>query len=287
MKKLIITLACLTLIITFFAVNDFKAEAGKGSVDLETGLVNWWTNDYRDVRNATAYEYYNNYEGKFRSIATSTLCGRTNESNYASQQCFFRPGLINGAYLFTGTPMMFASTAPMNGALDFGTGNFTVAFWIKTHTTTAQAIVDRLDGHGVGSTKDDDYWAFVVNANGTLTFRLFDLGAAANYNATTAGAYNNEQWHLVVGQRTSTTQTQINIDGNKEIVVLNDANIANVNTSIVKGQLNFGGFFYNPSFAISTYTGLLDDVKIWNRALSAEEVSLLYRQGFSRSASDF
>jgi hypothetical protein len=163
-----------------------------------------------------------------------------------------RFGNSNSAYSFLGTGNISLTNLPTSGNTDF-----TISGWIKTNNQTLRK--------GIMCWGQDTPWAstyFFVNSTGRLQFDF-----AYNGGASSLSIVNDNNWHQVTVtcingliqlyidglQNGSAVQMSPNISGNNKSI---GSNIDN------SGQNNF--------------IGLIDDIGIWNRALTQEEITNLY-----------
>jgi len=167
-------------------------------------------------------------------------------------------GIIDNGYSFDGA----TSLQPLNGAgseLAFGTNDFSVSFWV--YPTSApndnQVIIN---------------WAIWPNTSGFVVnygedyFGFFLGGFEENFNYYPPTMFN--VWHHVVIVRTSGT-ANFYVNGISR-------GTANWNYDFTDGLWYIGraqdveGYFLN---------GTLDEMGVWNRALSGAEVTALYNSG--------
>lgn len=139
----------------------------------------------------------------------------------------------------------------------FGTGPVSMVFWIKT----TEARADRLPLSIEGA------WFFKVGRGGSnnkigVTF----TGSSADMIDSTS-VINDDEWHFVVATHDGTT-TRLYIDGSEE----NSAIQALFNIDGLSRVSAIGGQ-YNGSWNINA---LIDEVRVYNRALMKEEVEALF-----------
>ena len=144
---------------------------------------------------------------------------------------------------------------PADGHLDFGSGDFSVSFWFNSTQNTPSFT--RLVGKTAGTAGFIFY-----RTNGDLVFEVTD---GSNLAQTFATDVMDGDWHHVVGVRDGSAFS-LYIDG---VVVSTD--IALVGSIDNSEALKFGA----TSDAASDYDGLLDEVRLYGRSLSYEEVLAL------------
>ncbi|MFC1710148.1 DUF2341 domain-containing protein [Patescibacteria group bacterium] len=154
---------------------------------------------------------------------------------------------------------------PDSSMYDFGTGPFTWSFWFrKTYENDCAALTwknaDQSDDTGV-TLRDDE----------TMDVR-FEVDSVVNYAVTNGGQYSLNAWHHAVIVRDSDGNVNTYIDGEPDGsgTDTTDLNSMDASTPIWLGSNHAN---YVPAVELS---GQLDEVKIYNRALSAEEVSVQY-----------
>ena len=103
-------------------------------------------------------------------------------------------------------------TAPMSV---IWTNDFSYWTWMKTTTTSARVIASS------SQVSWDNYFAFINNADWTISFRLVD---GTSTNATSTLTYNDDEWHFVVWTRTWSTM-KLYVDGVLQDTQTKSANI--------------------------------------------------------------
>ncbi len=144
-------------------------------------------------------------------------------------------------------------------SLNFGTGNFSVEAWFKTAIGTGEMeIVSK--GYYLGES------AFALGIiNGTVTFWGFDFDH--DFGPQTDETYNDNNWHHVIGVRDG-SNIYIYVDGALKKTDTADG-LVNINNT---DNLTIG-----PSLNLYHFNGIIDEVGIYNRTLSAEDVKARYK----------
>lgn len=158
----------------------------------------------------------------------------------------------------------YASTATWAGIQ--GTGAFSTAFWVKTSTGGNQSILSFGHASNLGE-------AYRVRLeSGVLWIRC--TGATANVTAATA--LNDGAWHhVVITQPASATMNQVKfyVDGVNQALAFTGPTQALNRGTTVNLYLSF-------DFSDSVYfVGQKDDVRLYNRELSASDVLELFVLG--------
>lgn len=181
-------------------------------------------------------------------------------------------GQIDGALSFDGDgDYVQGSTSPF----DFENAVFTVSLWFKTNGASQVIIAEGGDSGG---------WRIGTGGNGSegrLKVQLKASGSAADaYTATTQNAYNDNAWHHVAAVvTTSTTEAS----GNSALIYV-DGTLVNATETQVSayGASSANWVIGGPVF----FNGLLDDVRIYDNALSADDVLQIYEEA-TLSPTDF
>ena len=135
-------------------------------------------------------------------------------------------------------------------------GEITVAAWFRTTQDSVGSICLR-KRYNYGTSPG---FGLSINNDGQVSFNLGDGTNRAD--ACTTDAYNDGNWHYAVGVKDG-SMVYIYIDGVLKGTDTDDVNITAYDCNLMIGQRGWGGNFFN---------GLIDEVRIYNRALSEEEI---------------
>ena len=210
----------------------------------DPSLVAWWKLD--EGLGTTVVDYSGNgHHGKFTG------------------QVEWVDGIDSGALQF---PSGWVEMTEYEGVL--GTQNRTVTAWIKT--TGYGDIVS----WGI-STEDGKKWIFCVNHNaGNGTFEALRTECAGS-RIVGSTVLTDGQWHHVASVLDSAGTPTINniklyVDGVREVI--SDSVVVDVNTTSEGRTVWLGEGHHSRMFP-----GLIDDVRIYDRALTQDEIKLLMR----------
>lgn len=149
-----------------------------------------------------------------------------------------------------------------------------ITFWINTTQTSGGVAGQRYD-----TTESDGDWNFQLNSgNAQLVF--YECSGGACDIIATGGAINDGSWHFItLVANNSNNKIEIWIDG-----ALSAAESGDVpydggsfgsgltgNNSFQLGRFGEGGWTY--------FTGMIDEVGIWNATLNGSFISTLYNSG--------
>lgn len=146
---------------------------------------------------------------------------------------------------------------------DFGTNTFTIETWVKTidkTTSNWEGIVGKWD-------TPNGYFLQYISSTGAWAF-----GWHGNTYINPSKSIGDGNWHHVVAKRTGLTSAELYIDGE---FIGSRADLPSISSdtpdplSIGRLSLEYGRYF----------NGIIDEVRIYDRALSAEEIKSHYEQG--------
>jgi hypothetical protein len=153
-------------------------------------------------------------------------------------------------------------TVPTSTAFDFALGDFSLGVWFKRASSpgASEFLIDR----GTATTSG---WEVFMSTGGALASRLGAL------TVTSAGALGNGQWHFGVVTMDRNGNGQWYIDGSPSgaAVALSSegARDLTVSAAMEIARRSSGNYF----------DGSLDEVVVFNRVLTAPEISALYGIG--------
>ncbi|MCR5828002.1 MAG: LamG domain-containing protein [Bacteroidales bacterium] len=163
-----------------------------------------------------------------------------------------RFGNESSAYFFDGNDKM---TAP--DAANFGQTSFTANIWVCSNQTSGLGNLMRTDG---GYYKG---WLLRFNAG---RIEIWE-GRTSNYAYVSTNSYADGSWHMVTYVRDVENRVgKLYVDGN---YIGGYSMTGNIND--VTNELRFGTYG-NGEY----YTGKMDDARLYNKALSQEEISEIY-----------
>ncbi|MBU6389917.1 hypothetical protein KGQ31_00010 [Patescibacteria group bacterium] len=235
---------------------------------LSCGLVGWWTFDGKDTNWATGI--------------TQDISGNGNNGQMINMSTTTSPvaGKVGQALAFNGTNQYVNNGYFTN--ID-NQNALTISAWIKVKSfSDYEAIFSKyassatlryevtLAGaglYGVGTNNKNILWSI-------------GNGSGSSYGYTTSNLLSANSWfHIVTvyngSGSTDSDKAKIYINGVQQTVAFSGTaipsagpNIGNVNATI--GERNNGSIYWN---------GSIDDLRVYNRALSAGEVQQLYNMG--------
>jgi len=226
-------------------------------VRLSKGLVGYWSFDGNTLYNNVADLSGNGNHGLLQpTTATSSM----KTAGKIGQGLKF-DGVNN--YVNTG----------ITSDTNFANKTFAVSTWFKSSSASQQILVSK------GGNNNTPFGGWVVNISAAGNVQAFTKIFATNNNAsvrTSSGTYNNNKWHLATVIFTTDTVTS----GNNNITIYVDGQLdqgaltqgiygTNTSDSVKVGERRDGSFM----------NGLIDDVRIYSRALNPSEIKALYNMG--------
>src|SRR5882724_9920007 len=216
----------------------------------QSGLVGWWTFDGKDMAGNYAFDKSGNgNRGTLTSGPARTI------------------GKIGQALTFDGVSGYVNMGNPTSLKLS---GSATWSAWVKINSCpSGQCVIISKRGFA-----GDRGWEFY--ANDSVGFDIIAVDSADNTNSadrSTVGTYAGVWTHVVGVYNASALTLDIYINGKNDNsglggTVASAQNDSSQNVNIGRRPTDFGYF-----------PGLLDDVRVYNRALSAEEIKRLYNMG--------
>jgi hypothetical protein len=179
-------------------------------------------------------------------------------------------GLFEGAQHFNGTRtgLDFATVESFNWAAD---GSFSMGIWKRTSEAIAGNMV--ILGRDAADSDAGVHWWIGLNTQGQAMFSLKDAAHAGIEIGGSGPQLNDGDWHYIVAQRdAAANMNRLFVDG----ALLQEAQAQYANdfadgASVNIGYINRSGGFH--------YAGDLDEVKVYDRALTGAEIEERYNGG--------
>lgn len=241
--------------VTFSGVDVVSAlvTPSTSPVSISNGLVGYWT-----------------FDGKYMTSSTSTDSSGSGNHGTITNSPTLVLGKTGQALNFTAANSQYVTIAD-NDILDVTSHDMSFAAWIKpTNTNQISSFLSKRLNTG-----NVDQWTMWIN-DGTISYGAgkkigiaFGNIAGSNLNdiATTANIVDGN-WHHIVGVIKYNNTLEIYVDGVlAPTTTIRSQSWTSINTSmpVLVGSDNGGHYF----------DGAVDDVRIYNRALTAQEVAIL------------
>ena len=213
--------------------------------------------------------YWNFDEGTGTTAGDSS--GNGNTGTLVNGPTWTTGKVGSGALQFDGVNDYVNMGDPVSGIFDFGSTNpFTVSAWFKT----SSLAVDRAIVTKSLSNNNQGYFMRVTQSTNLLQVRIRD-GSGNQTNINSNAAVSNGLWHhgvMVVDRNAQLLR--LYVDGSQN----GSADISNVGSLSNTDSFRIGVF----NGLANYFTGSIDEVRTYNRALSPQEIIDLYNdQGVS------
>ncbi|MBI2625379.1 MAG: LamG domain-containing protein [Candidatus Nealsonbacteria bacterium] len=212
-------------------------------VPVLSGLISWWRGD-------TAEDYFGENNG--------TIIGGVNIAS----------GEVGNAFKFDGSSGYINMGNPAN--LNFGTGPFSLEAWFNwTGEGAGQVVNNIIRKSNYGPDAGSGYWLRIGQQ------LEFSVGATTQSDGQSiiTTPISAREWHHAVATKDSLGRIQLYVDGQSQGTILRQA----ANSQSTSGS----------SFTIGAWNdqrseffhGLIDEVSVYNRALSESEARSLFEAG--------
>ena len=163
----------------------------------------------------------------------------------------YSSGMFGDAGAFNGSNYINITDDP---SLDFGLNDFSYSFWMKANTVASGVPIS----HGFNPE---------FNLDGGILYFYFTTSGQCGLLASSDVLSADSWYHVVVTRRNNETDGNgyLYINGNLESQSVANCNVSDTDPFFI--SRNHDGFYFN---------GSIDDVLIFNRSLSASEISSLY-----------
>ncbi|MBT3324403.1 hypothetical protein HN681_03140 [archaeon] len=213
--------------------------------------------------NNTNYTYYNNslmimynFDNVSALGENSSYVVDLSSNNYhglgSSDARYNSSGKYGGSFMFDGVDDYIEVNS-----FDMPETNFAVSFWFKTSDPNT----------GIFDASQTGSWGYhdrnIYLQNGNLNFRLW-----AEETITTTDTYNDDLWHHTVAL-VDENGMKLYVDGSLKVTGSKTSSDASASNNIIIG---YGVY----PLAKPYYNGSLDEFKIWNNSLSANDVYQQY-----------
>ncbi|MHC1775355.1 MAG: LamG-like jellyroll fold domain-containing protein [Lentimicrobium sp.] len=175
---------------------------------------------------------------------------------------------VNSAYQFSGSST-YIDVPHASQYLDFIASGFSVSFWFKASNIAGEGtIIEKYDkGTGFQIQLSDD-------GRMLMGIREETGGNSHDLWISSISSYNDNIWHHGVYVWNSNKILRMYVD--KEMIAFNNLpTITSIDNGFLISEINFGRLYFDAT-GIRYFAGLIDDVRIYNRALTDEEIFVLF-----------
>lgn len=252
MKKTLIILAILGVLVGYRTVNAFSPQYG-----IASGLLGYWSLDTRHTKwtSPTAGTTYD-MSGS-NNLGTMTNMAKAGTPVY---------GKMGQGFTFDATDDYVSTTNVINIAVT------TISAWVRVRGTPASGLGSLVAGFMDGISSPTQDKELYIGTDMKPYFYVYD--GAPKTTSAPASALALNTWYHLVGTADGTT-IKLYING----VLSGTALAGNSFTGYTVPNFFIRGYSSSITSKISED---IDDVRVYNRALSGNEVSALYRLGLSQ-----
>ena len=253
------------------------------SVSCYAGEVShWYMND--DAANSTVTDSYGSNDGTYIDIINGLVSQWRMNSDW-NDSYGSNDGTAYGATFDTNNQKVGSACGEFDGSDDYvdmgsiglleGVSDFTISAWVYIPSATS--------GHHRIISQERIY--YVGRYGGQYSFYLDDNGIGWSHNSTSMGTVTTGEWvHLTYVK-----------DGTDAYVYENTNQVGSMSAPSTLGSNDdrwtaIGTFDGNDSSGVQSggqmWNGLIDDLRIYNRALTSTEISNIYNSGSGTEVQD-
>ena len=153
---------------------------------------------------------------------------------------------------------------------DFGANDFTISGWAKIDGTYSSSRGSLVNKWNTGANPGTNEFVCSVGYGANKTPHLTFASSSTSYSATSPTEISSDEWHHIVCVRRA-DKIFIFVDGEE----MDNTDVGSLAIDNVGRSLYVGNIYNNGSYGYS-FDGDLDEIRIYNRALSHREVKDLY-----------
>lgn len=185
------------------------------------------------------------------------------------------PGIIGKGRIFNGISDYI--NVDTGNTFKFGSGDFSYSAWIKINSLDNSTLSGN-NGRIVGDDANaNSLKALIYEKGNKIAFWCRD-SSGNTIHALSDTTVNDDRWHHIVGVRQGQTGLLF-VDG--RLVNTSNATPSSLGSCDAGASHDIGARNTNPRSLF--FQGSIDEVGVWNRALSAEDVLFIYNNGQGKS----
>jgi hypothetical protein len=211
------------------------------------GLVGWWP---------------------FNGNANDESLNGLNGTNNLAQATTDRNNIANHAFMFNGSSSHII--IPNSTQLNFQNNNsFTLSYWINA-SSLSNSQISLILSKQTGAASSQDGFNSNIEVNNSSNFRISNGSSTASYAlGSLVNMIQINNWNHIV---------QI-FSGNEGFIYINGVLISNTTGNAIIGDNTADLLIGKPNWVAGNakhFHGKIDDIGIWNRALTAQEITNLF-----------
>jgi len=220
-----------------------------------TGLVGWWS-----------------FTGNANDLSGNNNNGTVNGATLVAD----RNGNANSAYSFNGTNSYI--DVPNSASLAFSSNVISISFWAKVNSVNSSGFNNIMISKQAGSGNTQQ--GFDVAESTTQSIYLAVSNGGGNFGGPSVTSVPLSQWHHFIYVYNNGTSTSY-YDGVQVANTTGQTATIGANTlDLLFGQANWS------NINAINYDGILDDMGIWDRALTQTEVTQIYSSNMIACTAD-
>lgn len=240
-------------IMVITADDEFQTRTAKSDIVVGRSSITDITLGFNNLSAISNLVHYWPFNGNTNDAVTS---GAINGTNTGATLTTDRFGNADSAYYFDGTD----DSIEVGQAGSFeSSDSFSFNVWINS---TGGGNFIRTEGGG-GS------WGWFVRFVGEGKIQIWE-GTYTSYTAETTESYNDGNWHMVTFVRDASNNIgRLYVDGEEKC----HYDMPSGPQPLTSAYLDYLGSYGDGEF----FSGKMDEVRLYNKALTAEEVAALYQ----------
>ena len=265
--------------------NDFvEINLSITEANLSTFIFNWNTTNYTIYDSSLFVMFnFNNYteigEGTTNTtkVVDVSMYNNTGSCNNMGTSCNYTIGKYGNAIEFDGINDHVAVSDPgTNSKIDI-TGELTISAWIyKTADTPTNGWDDLVTKADPSDGLPANYWMQIIDQGGTEYLDFFAAQTSGAFNGErrsdgASGTIPPNQWnHVAITYNDAANSIVFYINGVQSAA---EAQVFGTNPETISIDENNFSLRIGFTYTGQQFPGLIDEVRIWNRTLSAAEIN--------------
>ncbi|MCR4327789.1 MAG: LamG domain-containing protein [Nanoarchaeota archaeon] len=176
---------------------------------------------------------------------------------------------VGGCYSFDGTGDYLKVNDPASGSLDFGTGNFSVSGWFYLNS-----LPNDWKGIAVKGASGSPGYSISISSGNSFSADVMGSSGTNQHVNCANSAVLADQWYHGVAVFDRNDKIYVYLNGDEKCNAVydlgNDNSVSN-SIDLYLGSYSDGSQWF--------FNGSIDEIQIYNRALSPEQVSAIYDAG--------
>ncbi len=223
----------------------------------------------------------------FPTVTHADLLAQYHFDEIAGPTAFDSAGSFNGTLSPLGATFLpggisgnaISLTQALGGFVNMGTsfpaftsGDFSIVMWVNTTTTAGDTLA--LSRHKAGMNNGYFFNINPTGGGGLANKASFYVSEFVSQSPTSTTSVNDGLWHQLVGVYTAGGMHSIYVDGAPLEAATSSQTVTDLGAPFLIGGVREVAGTNNPE---SRYTGLVDEVQVYNQVLTDANVTFLYQ----------